>query len=368
MKVLIVPDKFKGTLSSLKAARAMAAGWKRRRPLDKIKILPMSDGGDGFGEVLGTLLGAKKVSFATVDAAHQPHKGYFWWEPKSKTAIIESAAIIGLSLLPAGKFHPYELDTFGLGVAILKAQAKGANRCLFGIGGSATNDGGFGLAQALGWKFLDANKKEIQSWTGLAKLHKILAPTELPKFQELISAVDVQNLLTGSKGASSIYGPQKGLKPQDIPKADALLNRLAKVYKKQFGWDPAGIGGAGAAGGLGFGLMAFLNAKVKSGFEIYSEETGLQEHIQTAELVITGEGRLDQSTLMGKGAGQVALLCRKHKRPCIAMVGNIQTGLKSATLFQHATAMDTLTTPDEAKSKPAHWLKKVSSNLAQRYK
>jgi glycerate kinase len=170
MKVLVVPDKFKGTLTAAAAAEAMARGWRKARPQDQLDLLPMSDGGDGFGEVVSALLQASPQTVKTVDAAHSPRHATWWWERKTKTAIIESAKIIGLAMLPPGKFHPFELDTFGLGAGLRAAQAEGATRILVGIGGSATNDGGFGVARALGWKFLDERGKQIECWT---KLHRL---------------------------------------------------------------------------------------------------------------------------------------------------------------------------------------------------
>src|ERR1700756_1294305 len=148
LKVLIVPDKFKGTLTARAAAMAIARGWRKARPADALELLPMSDGGDGFGEVLSGLLHAKKIAVKTVDAAHRPIRAHWWWEAKSKTAIVESANVIGLALLPSKKFHPFQLDTLGLGAVIRAAVKRGAKHCFVGIGGSATNDAGFGVARA----------------------------------------------------------------------------------------------------------------------------------------------------------------------------------------------------------------------------
>ena len=155
LHVLIIPDKFKGTLTAAAAAEAIARGWRKARPHDSLDLLPMSDGGDGFGEVTSALLRARVQRVKTVDAAHRPCVARWWWEPRTRTAIIESAAVIGLAMLPPRRFHPFQLDTLGLGAVVRAAREKGGRRCLMGIGGSATNDGGFGLARALGWEFLD---------------------------------------------------------------------------------------------------------------------------------------------------------------------------------------------------------------------
>ncbi len=227
----------------------------------------MSDGGDGFGEVISALLKASIQNVKTVDAAHRPCVARWWWEPHTRTAIIESAAVIGLAMLPPKRFHPFQLDTLGLGAVVRAAAKKGARRCLMGIGGSATNDGGFGLARALGWEFLDRKGELIERWTGLQQLERIRAPRRRRWFSEFVVATDVQNRLLGQRGATRVYGPQKGLRPQDFTLAERCLGRLARVVKTQFGRDFAREPGTGAAGGLGFGLLAFLGAELRPGFE-----------------------------------------------------------------------------------------------------
>src|SRR5437899_9266551 len=176
MRVLIVPDKFKGTLTAEQAAKAIAEGWRAERARDDLEILPMSDGGDGFGPVMARLMGAKTMGCHTIDAAHRSCNSKWWWEEKSKTAIIETAAVIGLAMLPRGKFHPFELDTYGVGALFAAAERRGAKSYLIGIGGSATNDGGFGLARALGWRFLNRQGQEISRWVELDALAEIRRP------------------------------------------------------------------------------------------------------------------------------------------------------------------------------------------------
>ena len=204
MNVLICPDKFKGTLTAGEAAEAIACGWKKARPQDRLKLVPVSDGGDGFGAIMAQMLGAKPVKLKTVNAAHEPIDTFWWWEPKSNTAIIESAGIIGLAMLPRDKFHPFALDTFGLGAALLAAANKGAKQALVGIGGSATNDAGFGLARALGWKFLDRSGCEIIAWLTLDRLAKIDRPAGRPIIPSITVAVDVKNPLLGANGCSRV--------------------------------------------------------------------------------------------------------------------------------------------------------------------
>ena len=378
VNVLITPDKFKGTLTAHDAAEAMARGWRNARPSDSLVLLPMSDGGDGFGEVLGRLLDAKIQKIKTVDAAHRPCEANWWWEPKTKTAVIESANVIGLANLPPGKFHPFELDTFGLGAVIRAAAAKGARRCVIGIGGSATNDGGFGVARALGWKFLDREGATIERWTGLDRLARISRPKRRRWFKELIVAVDVQNPLLGVRGATRVYGPQKGLREQDFAKAERALSRVAAAVDR-FVVPPLGgsgrpatggtglrtFPGAGAAGGLGFGLMAFLGAKAEPGFELFARFAKLEKHLRAADLVITGEGCIDESTFMGKGVGEIARRCRKKKTPCLAIAGKIAARAAANRFFAKAHALIDVTTIAKAKSNPAAWLERLTERTAQ---
>jgi len=374
---LIIPDKFKGTLTARAAADAIARGWRRARPLDSLVLLPMSDGGDGFGEVLGQLLGAKIQKVKTMDAAHRPCEANWWWQPKTETAVIESANVIGLAKLPPRKFHPFELDTFGLGAVILAAAKKGAKRCIVGIGGSATNDGGFGLARALGWKFWDRGGSLIEHWTELDRLARISRPARTRWFKELIVAVDVQNPLLGARGATRVYGPQKGVRKEDFAKAEKCLRKLAAKVR-EFVVPPSGgpnrlkpelqtVPGAGAAGGLGFGLMVFLGAKPESGYSLFARYSNLSRHFNTADLVITGEGGIDRSTLMGKGAGIIALECSHKEIPCIALAGDIIARHTSARIFTEAHALTEVTTIEKAKAQPAMWLEKLAERTAREW-
>ncbi len=361
VNVLIIPDKFKGTLTARAAAEAIARGWRKSRPGDSVVLLPMSDGGDGFGEVLGRLLHAKIQKLKTVDAAHRPCDAIWWWEQKTKTAVIESAEVIGLAKLPPGKFHPFELDTFGLGAVIRAAVAKGAKRCVIGIGGSATNDGGFGLARALGWEFWDRDHAPIERWTELNRLSTISRPKRIGWFAELIVAVDVQNPLLGVRGATRVYGPQKGLRGSDFAKAEKCLRALAESQRRSSRLGgTATLAGAGAAGGLGFGLMAFLGAKAEPGFELFARFAKLGARLRAADLVITGEGCIDDSTFMGKGVGEIARMCRKEKIPCVALAGMIGARAKAKRFFAHAHSLAELTTVAKAKSDSAAWLERLA--------
>ncbi len=364
LRVLIAPDKFKGTLTAHAAAEAIAAGWRKARPADRLTLLPISDGGDGFGEILSAALGAKLQQVTTVDAAHRPLEGSWWWDAKSKSAIIESAKIIGLAMLPHRQFHPFQLDTFGLAAVLQAAMAKGARRCFVGIGGSATNDGGAGLARGLGWKFFNGRNEELIRWTHLQQLHRMTAPRRRKLFPQCVVAVDVQNKLLGTRGCSRVYGPQKGLRPEEFPSAERALRRLAKLVEAQSSRDVAALPGAGAAGGLGFGLCAFAGAKMESGFDLIARHAGLKEHLHDTDLVITGEGALDRSTLMGKGTGEIARRSHALKLPCLGLGGVVQDEAALSKWFQSASGLTQLTSAEDAKAQPAHWLEELAQRTA----
>jgi glycerate 2-kinase len=366
LKVLIVPDKFKGTLPAPAVAETIARGWRKLKPVDALELLPMSDGGEGFGEVMGRLLGAEVQTVQTKDAARRPVTAEWWWERKSRTAVIESATTIGLALLPAGKFHPFELDTFGLGAVLHAAANAGAKRCLLGIGGSATNDGGFGLARSLGWRFFNPRDEEIQRWTELHALAHLKPPETRARFGELVVAVDVQNPLLGPAGCTHIFGPQKGLRTEDFELAERCLARLAAIAEKQFGSKYADERGAGAAGGLGFGMRCFAGARPESGFEVFSHHANLARRVKAAQLVLTGEGRVDEQTLMGKGVGALAKMCRDFDVPCIAFAGEISKSARSAELFSGAYALSPeFTSRENALAEPTVWLEKAAEAAAK---
>jgi glycerate 2-kinase len=368
LQVLVVPDKFKGTLSAGEAARAIARGWKAARPSDRLALLPMSDGGDGFGEAMAGLLRADRREITAHDAAGRKCTATWWWMAERRTAIVESARIVGLAMLPAGKFHPLELDTFGLGEVLVKIAARGARRCILGIGGSATNDAGFGLARALGWEFVDRAGAPILRWVDLAKLHEVRPPASPsgghPKwFRDLRIAVDVQNPLLGPKGATRIYGPQKGIRTDQFAQAETALRQLARVVRKQFKYDYAVESGAGAAGGLGFGLRCFAGGSLQPGFQLLAGLARLDEHMRRADLVITGEGSLDRSSLMGKGVGQISSRCRKLGIPCIALAGTVALP-ENQPLFHGKWALTDLASAEETKARPGFWLEALANSAA----
>ena len=360
LRVLIVPDKFKGTLTAQKAAAAIARGWSSVRAADTVELLPMSDGGDGFGIVLGALLKAETRVTKTVDAAHRPISAEWWWEPKSATAIIEAARANGLAQLPRGKFHPFELDTFGLGAVMQDAASAGAKRCVMGIGGSATNDGGFGVARALGWEFLNAKSAALDRWTDLHSLTQIKIPQREKWFEDFSVAVDVNNPMLGATGCTRVYGPQKGLKETDFEFSERCLGTLAGLAEQELHLKTAATPGAGAAGGLGFGLATFFGAKLEPGFALFAQLADLHVRLAAADLIITGEGAIDEQTLMGKGVGELAMLCRQLGKPCIGLAGVVTDEPKARKFFYDVRAIVSMTSADDARANAARWLEEIA--------
>jgi glycerate 2-kinase len=362
-RVLIVPDKFKGSLTAQEAAEAIARGWRKARPKDFLELLPMSDGGDGFGEVLSGLLGASRRSVMTLDAAHRPLRCVWGWA-KTQTAIIESAKVNGLAMLAGKGFHPFQLDTFGLGKVLRAAERAGARDCVIGVGGSATNDGGFGLGRALGWIFSGPDGTELKEWWQLCQLTEVRAPMA-PLRLRVVVAVDVSNPLLGPAGCSRIYGPQKGLRPEDLSLTEQCLKRLATALLEQHGRGDAKAAGAGAAGGLGFGLTALAGARIESGFDLFARYARLEDRIRAADVVVTGEGAMDEQTRMGKGVGQIAHWCARLGVPCVGLAGTVEQSVSKCGLFRHTRALTEVTDLPRAHAQAAHFLERLSESTAR---
>lgn len=331
MKVLIVPDSFKGSLSAAAVASSIAGGLKKVFPAAKVKELPLSDGGEGLVDSLVKSTGGsvyhqrvKGPLFTAVDA--------FWGVlGDGKTAVIEMAAASGLLLVPEERRNPLYTTTYGTGELIKTALDQKCSKIIIGIGGSATNDGGLGMAQALGAKFLDAEGKEIGHGGGSLALLAGIDTTGIDariKGLDLLVACDVNNPLTGPKGASAVYGPQKGATPEIVQQLDQNLSHYARIVARDLGADVEHVPGSGAAGGLGAGLLAFLNGKLRPGIEVVIETVSLDKELQNSDLVITGEGKLDHQTIYGKVPIGVARCARKHLVPVIVLAGNVEENLE----------------------------------------
>ncbi|MGB9781165.1 glycerate kinase [Caldanaerobacter sp.] len=330
MKILLAPDSFKGSLSSKEVCHAMENGIKRVIDAEIISI-PIADGGEGTVEALVYAVGGEIIRSDVTGPLGEKVEA-FYGILKDGTAVIEMAACAGLYLIPEEKRNPLKTTTYGVGELIKLALDRGCRKFIIGIGGSATNDGGVGMAQALGVKFLDKDGNEIGFGGGeLYKIEKIdISSIDKRIYEsEFIVASDVDNPLCGEKGASYVYGPQKGATPEMIKILDENLKHLAYVTKKVIDKDYSEVPGAGAAGGLGFGLMAFLGAKLKRGIEIIIETTRLEEKIKEVDLVITGEGNTDFQTAFGKAPAGIAKLAKKYGKPVIILSGGLGKDYKS---------------------------------------
>ena len=333
MRILIAPDKFKGSLSALAAAEAIARGFRAVWPEATMDLAPIADGGEGFAEALAAALGAEWVNVRSVDVIGRSIDARYAWLGGEKLAVIEMSEASGLWRIAPEEREPLRADTFGTGLLLAAAIARGATRVLIGLGGSATTDGGFGLARALGNRFVNGDGKEFQPTPGtLHLLRRIERPSSLA-LPEVIAACDVQNPLLGARGAARVYGPQKGAGPGVVEVLERAMTRLADVCASSFEKDHRDIPGAGAAGGLGFGLLTFCNASIRPGFDIIAETVRLGDRIAAADLVVTGEGRLDDQTLDGKGPAGIAALARKAGKRVIAFGGSITGAAERAGLF-----------------------------------
>jgi glycerate kinase len=332
MRIVIAPDSFKECLSATQVAFAISEGIKKTVPEAEIICIPIADGGEGTVEALVTATVGKVIQVASVDALNRPIQSFYGILGDSKTAVIEMAAASGLELIAPEDRNPMITSTYGTGLLLKAAMEAGFTEIILGIGGSATNDGGAGMAQALGFKLLDKNNNQISFGGGsLGELHRIDFSNVNPLLQKvkITVACDVQNPLLGTFGASRVYGPQKGGTPEMVETLEKNMTHFAQVLQQEFGFDYANIPGAGAAGGLGAGLMAFCKAEMLAGFNLISKLTCLEEHIQNASLVFTAEGKIDSQTAFGKTISGVAQSGKKYQVPVIALAGIVEGDLKN---------------------------------------
>lgn len=324
MKIVIAIDSLKGSLTSMEAGRAAEEGIKRVFPEAEVSVFPMADGGEGTAEALVCGMGGRWESVLVQDPLGREITGRYGILEKRKTAVIEMAAAAGLTLLRPEERDPLKASTFGVGQMICDGIKKGCRTFLLGIGGSATNDGGAGMLKALGYELLDEEGKPIPPGAeGLSHLKQIRTDKVRPELYEctFYIACDVTNPLCGENGCSAVFGPQKGADPDMIEKMDGWLLHFAGLTEKLRPGISRNHPGAGAAGGLGFAFLAYTNAKLESGVQMVLRESGMEEHIRDADLVITGEGKLDGQTAMGKAPIGVAKLAKRHNKPVIAFSG-----------------------------------------------
>ncbi|MEX1264534.1 MAG: glycerate kinase [Actinomycetota bacterium] len=339
MRILVAPDKFRGTLTARQAAEAFATGWRRRRPGDDLELVPMADGGEGTMEALVDALSGR-IERATVSGPlGDPVDAAFGLAATADGmfGVVEMARASGLAVLSPARRNPLKTSTRGTGELISRAIDAGAGRLVVCIGGSATNDGGVGMASALGARFLDSAGKRVAdggaalgalAHIDLSSMHAGLARVSVT------GACDVDNPLTGPSGASEVYGPQKGASRDDVMTLDRALGHLATVVERDLGVSLREEPGAGSAGGLGFGLMAFCGATLHPGVQVVMNAVGLDHRITSADLVITGEGSLDEQSLHGKVPAGVLRACEFAGVPAAIVCGRatIEPGVPVVSL------------------------------------
>ncbi len=326
LKVVIAPDSFKGSLTGMEAAACIENGLKRALPGVSCQKVPMADGGEGTVQAIVDATGGKFVKRTVADPLGRRIKATFGLSGDGKTAVMEMAEASGLALLKPRERNPMKTSTYGTGELMHHALKLGVSKILIGIGGSATNDGGTGMAQALGVRFLDAKGKELSGCgRNLGKIASIDMSGLDPRLKHVHVEVacDVENPLTGRHGAAQVYAPQKGATPEMVKQLDAGLSSLAGVIKRDMGIAILKAPGSGAAGGLGGGLMAFVKGQLRPGVDIVIDSVKLARSIKGCDLVITGEGRMDHQTAFGKTPAGVARVAKEQGLPVIAICGSL---------------------------------------------
>jgi glycerate kinase len=358
MKILIAPDKFKGSLSAGEVAENIASGLREVLPEAKIDMAPMADGGEGTAEVICGALDGSWLKCNAHDPLGREIEARYAYIDSKKLAVMEMSETAGMRRLAQSERNPIRANTFGVGEMILDAAQRGTREIIIGLGGSATNDGGFGMARALGFRFLAGENELGQEISQLQKLTRIVKPSpgpaaagsaplpqgedkgegnslsiSRPSLPKIVAAVDVRNPLLGENGATRVYGPQKGVTNAMIDVLERALAKLADVLTNEFGIDYRNEPGAGAAGGLGFGLMSFCGAKIRPGFDVIAESIGFESKVKNADVVITGEGSLDRQTLEGKTPAGVARIARKQGKRVMAIAGRATEDREVRGLF-----------------------------------
>ncbi|MFD1141719.1 glycerate kinase [Larkinella insperata] len=366
MKILLAPDKFKGSLTARQVCDAMTEGIRLATPEARIIALPMADGGEGTAEVLTLATAGAWLPVPVLDPLGRLIEAFYGISSDQRTAFIEMSQASGLRLLQPQEYNPLQTHTFGTGQLILHALQQGVSHLILGIGGSATNDGGTGMAAALGWRFLDNQGEPLRPCGGnLTQISRILPPAQ-PLRLTVEVACDVTNPLIGPNGAAAIYGPQKGASAEEITILDKGLRHLAGLIYDQFGIALAEVPGAGAAGGLGAGALFFLNATLKEGVKLVMEQTHFADHLPDTDLVLTGEGKFDHQTLQGKLISGIAGQAHQAGVPVIALCGTLEAHPEAIAALGLTAAFSVLTHPqslDEALSSAYQAVRQTTFNL-----
>lgn len=351
MKIIIAPDKFKGSLTSFQVCEIVGKSLREKNENIQVLEFPMADGGDGFAAVMKHYLQTETVDCKTIDALGREINASWEWDAKQNTAIIEMAVASGLALLKKEEQNPMLTSTLGTGILIKNAIEKGAMRILLGLGGSATNDAGMGILAALGFQFADEKENLLAaSGKNLCSVKKIIQPESKPAVQFQIAA-DVKNVLSGPQGAAYIFALQKGANEDEVKILDEGLRNFALVVEGQTGHEVSTIEGTGAAGGIAAGLMAFFDVEIKSGIELIVGNSNLTANLEDVDLIITGEGKIDAQSGEGKVIGYIASLAKKYNIPCKAVCGNLdldQNGLQRLGLAAVLAIQDGSISGEEA--------------------
>ena len=326
MNIVVAIDSFKGSLSSTKAGDIVKNAALKIEPSHNVTVRPLADGGEGTVEALSSGVKGELVVLDVTGPLFEKVTAKYFIMDENNTAVIEMASAAGLTLIEENKRNPLKTTTFGVGELILDAIEKGCRRFIIGIGGSATNDGGIGMLGALGYEFLNEKGESVTlNGEGLKDIKTIVTDNVNPVLKDCVFRVacDVTNPLCGELGCSKVFAHQKGADAETVEKMDLWLKNYSALVEKNFKKTDSNFPGAGAAGGLGFAFKSFLNAQLDSGVKIILEETRLEEYIKNADLVVTGEGRLDYQTAMGKAPIGVAELSKKHNKKVIAFAGSV---------------------------------------------
>ena len=370
MRIIVAPDSFKGSLSATKAAEAMAKGLSAVWPEAEMVLFPVADGGEGTVEVLVHLEGGRMVEDEVQDPLGRPVKAARGLLDGGRTAVLETAAASGLTLLASGELNAGVTTSYGLGQQIRKSIEEGAERLIVGLGGSATNDAGAGMLTALGARFLDKQGRELHpGGLALGELCELDASGLLPAFGQIpiLVASDVQNALTGPHGASHVFGPQKGAAVEEVERLDEALSRFALIALKNTGLDVASRPGAGAAGGLGAAFMLYSKAEIQPGVDVVLKEGRFREKVASASLVVTGEGRSDRQTLYGKAPMGVAAIASEFGVPTVCLSGALGDGCEGlyGSLAGIMSASPGPSTLQEAMANAGPWLEAAAERLAR---
>jgi glycerate kinase len=326
MHIIVAPQALKGSLTAAEVGQAIVLGVQRVFPHAETVLIPVADGGEGTVQALVDATGGEIVAQTVTGPLNTPVTAFFGLLGDGETAAIEMASCAGLPLVPVEQRDPRITTTYGVGELLLACIERGRRRFLLGIGGSATNDGGAGMMQALGVSLLTEQNSEIaRGGAALTTLSRIAIERMDPRLREcdIEVACDVSNPLCGPTGATAVYGPQKGATPDMIVELDAALDSYAQLIERDLGQRVRDVPGAGAAGGLGAGLLAFLHARLRPGAELVLEAVKLEDALRTADLVITAEGQIDEQTAYGKSVGAVATLAKRYNLPVLALAGSL---------------------------------------------